>query len=120
MSIDFSHEVIMKRPLYPTTYKTFIFDKTGITFGAGVYFSPNAQLSERFCSKDVNGNAHIFSVQVLTGYICQGHSGLIVLPPRPGKDHMTYDSAADNPANPTEVVIFHDSQAYPAYHVLFT
>ena len=62
----------------------------------------------------------MFSVQVATGDVCQGHGSLLVLPPKPGAgSHVTYDSASDNPANPVMFVIFHDSQAYPTYHIIF-
>lgn len=62
----------------------------------------------------------MFSVQVATGDSCQGSGSLHVLPPKPGAiGQVTYDSATDNPSNPGMFVIFHDSQAYPAYHIIF-
>lgn len=109
--------------LFETFYHYINYDfnilPPGTAYGAGVYFSPHASLSVQFCSQDSGGSKHIFSVQVLTGDMCQGRVGLKVLPTKPGKGHMTYDSAADNPSNPSEIVIFHDSQAYPTYHIVF-
>ena len=62
----------------------------------------------------------MFSVQVATGDVCRGNSSMLVLPPKPGAgSHVTYDSASDIPSNPVMFVIFHDSQAYPTYHILF-
>ena len=91
----------------------------GTLYGAGVYFAPKASTSVQFCNPDDQGSSHIFSVQVLTGVMCQGHGNLKVLPAVPRKGHVMYDSAADNPSDPSEIVIFHDSQAYPSYHVVF-
>ncbi|XP_061170810.1 protein mono-ADP-ribosyltransferase PARP14-like [Saccostrea echinata] len=92
----------------------------GTSCGAGVYFAVNASYSVGYCTADSRGLRHIFSVQVATGEVCQGSGSLNVLPQKPGaKSHETYDSASDNPSNPVMFVIFHDSQAYPAYHIIF-
>lgn len=81
----------------------------GTSRGAGVYFAVHASYSLGFCSADSNGCKHMFSVQVATGDV----------PPKRGAGgHVTYDSASDNPSNPVIFVIFHDSQAYPAYHII--
>lgn len=91
----------------------------GTSCGAGVYFAVHASFSLGYCSADSNGCKHMFSVQVATGDVCQGNSSLLVLPPKLGAGgHVTYDSASDNPSNPVIFVIFHDSQAYPAYHII--
>jgi poly [ADP-ribose] polymerase 10/14/15 len=93
---------------------------TGTAYGNGVYFAVNAGYSIGYCGTgDHLGNMHMFSVQVLTGDACQGRSGMSVLPTKPGNGLMTHDSASDNPSNPVMFVIFHDSQAYPTYHILF-
>ncbi|XP_065925390.1 protein mono-ADP-ribosyltransferase PARP14 isoform X4 [Magallana gigas] len=94
--------------------------KHGTSYGAGVYFAVNASYSLGYCSGDSRGHKHMFSVQVATGDACHGSGSLHVLPPKPGAGgHVTYDSATDNPSNPGMFVIFHDSQAYPAYHIIF-
>ncbi|XP_062601153.1 protein mono-ADP-ribosyltransferase PARP15-like [Saccostrea cucullata] len=94
--------------------------KNGTRFGAGVYFAVNASYSAGYCRPDFNGLKHMFCVQVATGDVCKGKSSMNVLPPKPGaRSHVTYDSASDNPFNPEMYVIFHDSQAYPAYHIIF-
>lgn len=80
----------------------------------------SASYSLGYCRADSRGHKHMFSVQVATGDVCQGHGSMLVLPPKPGAGgHVTYDSASDNPSNPVMYVIFHDSQAYPAYHIIF-
>ncbi|XP_062616540.1 protein mono-ADP-ribosyltransferase PARP15-like [Saccostrea cucullata] len=92
----------------------------GTSYGAGVYFAVNASYSLGYCRADSNGHKHMFSVQVATGDACPGSSSMNVLPPKGGAgSHVTYDSASDNPSNPVMYVIFHDSQAYPAYHIIF-
>nr|XP_034328119.1 protein mono-ADP-ribosyltransferase PARP14 isoform X2 [Crassostrea gigas] len=112
---------------YPDTVKKIINNgfnrsycgKHGTSCGAGVYFAVHASYSLGYCSADSNGCKHMFSVQVATGDVCQGNSSLLVLPPKLGAGgHVTYDSASDNPSNPVIFVIFHDSQAYPAYHII--
>ncbi|XP_062601152.1 protein mono-ADP-ribosyltransferase PARP14-like [Saccostrea cucullata] len=91
----------------------------GTWCGAGVYFAVNASYSVGYCRVDTQGLRHIFSVQVATDEVCQGSGSLNVLPQKPGaKSHETYDSASDNPSRPVMFVIFHDSQAYPAYHII--
>ena len=57
----------------------------------------------------------------MTGQYCRGHYGMRYLPPAdPDEPTVLYDSAADNPDDPMEFVIFHDTQAYPSYHITFT
>ena len=74
----------------------------------------------RYCGVDTNGLNHIFSVQVLVGDTCAGNSQMTVLPQKPGgKNYETYDSSSDNPGNPNMFIVFHDSQAYPTYHIVF-
>ncbi|XP_062604640.1 protein mono-ADP-ribosyltransferase PARP14-like [Saccostrea cucullata] len=94
--------------------------RNGTRYGAGVYFAVHASYSVGYCRPDSNGLKHMFSVQVATGDVCEGKSSMNVLPPKPGAgSHVTYDSASDNPFNPEMYVIFHDSQAYPTYHIIF-
>ncbi|CAC5409546.1 unnamed protein product [Mytilus coruscus] len=91
----------------------------GTAYGAGVYFAVNSSYSIGYCTSDTHGMKHMFSTQVLTGDACPGSGGMTVLPQKPGKSLLTYDSASDNPSNPVMFIIFHDSQAYPTYHVFF-
>uniref|UniRef100_A0A8B8E811 Poly [ADP-ribose] polymerase n=1 Tax=Crassostrea virginica TaxID=6565 RepID=A0A8B8E811_CRAVI len=92
--------------------------RNGTSYGAGVYFAVNASYSLGYCCQDSKGLKHMFAVQVATGDTCQGGGYMQFLPPKHGAgSHVTYDSASDNPANPVMFVIFHDSQAYPTYHI---
>ena len=92
----------------------------GTAYGNGVYFAVDASYSLGFCGADANGLNHMFSVQVLVGEACTGQGGMTVLPKKPGgKAHETYDSASDSPGSPNMYIIFHDSQAYPTYHIVF-
>ncbi|VDI09138.1 Hypothetical predicted protein [Mytilus galloprovincialis] len=93
--------------------------KNGTAYGAGVYFAVNSSYSIGYCTSDTQGLKHMFSTQVLTGDACHGNGGMTVLPSKPGKSLLTYDSASDNPSSPVMFIIFHDSQAYPTYHVFF-
>ncbi|XP_061180451.1 protein mono-ADP-ribosyltransferase PARP15-like [Saccostrea echinata] len=94
--------------------------RNGTRYGAGVYFAVNASYSAGYSRLDSDGLKHMFSVQVATGAHCVGNSSMNVLPPKHGAgSHVTYDSASDNLCNPEMYVIFHDSQAYPAYHIIF-
>ncbi|XP_062616538.1 protein mono-ADP-ribosyltransferase PARP15-like [Saccostrea cucullata] len=94
--------------------------RNGTIYGAGVYFAVRASYSSGYCRLDSNGLKHMFCVQVATGNYCMGNSSMNVLPHKPGTgSHVTYDSACDNLSNPEMYVIFHDTQAYPAYHIIF-
>ncbi|KAK3095761.1 hypothetical protein FSP39_018696, partial [Pinctada imbricata] len=94
--------------------------KNGTAYGNGVYFAVSSSYSVGFCAVDQNGSKHMFSAQVLVGDTCQGQGGMTVLPQKSGgKSYETYDSATDSPSSPNMFIIFHDSQAYPTYHIVF-
>ena len=95
------------------------FSTIGTAYGAGVYFATSSNYSIGYSSPDPSGTKHMFSAQVLIGDTCIGNSRMTVLPLKPGNSHLTYDSATDNPTKPNMFIIFHDSQAYPTYHILF-
>lgn len=62
----------------------------------------------------------MFLASVAVGDTCKGHRDMQALPSPTGRPkHITYDSACDHPFNPTMYVIFHDTQAYPSYHITF-
>ncbi|XP_069139910.1 protein mono-ADP-ribosyltransferase PARP14-like isoform X2 [Argopecten irradians] len=94
--------------------------KNATAYGNGVYFAVNASYSMGYCQPDGSGQKHMFYSRVLTGQSCPGHSGMRYLPDLPGGNGMTYDSATNNVSTPSMYIIFHDSQAYPAYLVSFT
>ncbi|OWF51697.1 Poly [ADP-ribose] polymerase 14 [Mizuhopecten yessoensis] len=89
--------------------------------GNGVYFAVNASYSlGGYCRQDSNGVFHILLTQVLTGDSCQGTAGIKVAPSKGGANSVDcYDSVTDNTGGPSMFVIFHDSQAYPTYHIEF-
>ena len=93
----------------------------GTSYGKGVYFAPKSSYSvAHFGLVDPNGHKHIYQVRVLTGLMTQGRSDLVDPPPKdPAKPNVKYDSVCDNPANPAEIVIFSDTQAYPEYHITY-
>ncbi|XP_052076128.1 protein mono-ADP-ribosyltransferase PARP14-like [Mytilus californianus] len=94
--------------------------KNATVYGNGVYFARDAAYSARgtYSPKDHNNQRHMYMCKVLTGEYTQGKQGLIVPPPK-GTSHILHDCVVDNPADPAIFVIFHDTQAYPEYLVLF-
>ncbi|KAK3600834.1 hypothetical protein CHS0354_014195 [Potamilus streckersoni] len=89
--------------------------------GNGTYFAVNASYSVNgYCHVDTSGHRHIYLAHVMTGDSIVLGSGTCVLPPKdPRYPHITYNSTTDNLANPQMFVIFHDTQAYPSYHITF-
>lgn len=89
-------------------------------YGNGVYFARDAAYSARgtYSPNDHNNQRHMYMCKVLTGEFAQGKQGLIVPPPK-GTSHILHDCVVDNPKDPSIFVIFHDTQAYPEYLVLF-
>lgn len=93
--------------------------RNGTAYGKGVYFAVKVDLSLKYASTPL-GIGHVFLATVAVGDTCKGHRDMQALPSPPGRPtHITYDSACDNPFNPTMFVIFHDTQAYPSYHITF-
>ncbi|XP_033757570.1 protein mono-ADP-ribosyltransferase PARP14-like [Pecten maximus] len=94
--------------------------KNATAYGSGVYFAVNASYSIGYCQADGSGQKHMFYTRVLTGESCPGHSGMKYLPDRKGaQGPFTFDSATNSTSAPSMYIIFHDSQAYPAYLISF-
>ncbi|XP_071169430.1 protein mono-ADP-ribosyltransferase PARP14-like [Mytilus edulis] len=97
--------------------------KNAVAYGNGVYFAVNPTYSAQaqYARPDPNGNKRMYLCKVLVGEYTKGQSGMKVPPPKPGAagGHILYDSVVDNPQSPGIVVIFHDTQAYPEYLIVF-
>lgn len=89
-------------------------------YGRGVYFATDASYSARdwVSAKDGGGRKKMYQAKVITGHYCAGQRGMKYLPQR--ITSINYDCAVNNTANPTEFVIFNDTQAYPEYCIEFT
>ena len=80
----------------------------------------NLSASDTYSPPDGNGVKHMYLARVLAGEFTAGGRGLIVPPAKDTSNPSDlYDSVVDNVANPTIVVIFHDAQTYPDYHIEF-
>ncbi|KAL5021467.1 hypothetical protein ScPMuIL_000622 [Solemya velum] len=90
-------------------------------YGNGVYFSPDASYSAQdWVTAKNSTNRHIYKCLVLTGEYTQGVKGMRVPPPKdPNNSNILYDSVVEKMNNPTEFVIFNDTQAYPQYLITF-
>lgn len=98
-------------------WQTFLL--LGTAYGKGVYFAVKLRLSLKYTSAS-SGIGHMFLATVEVGASCQGYRNMPVLPSREEcASHITYDSACDDPDDPSMFVIFNDIQAYPSYHVTF-
>ncbi|KAL0598420.1 Protein mono-ADP-ribosyltransferase PARP10 [Plecturocebus cupreus] len=94
--------------------------RNATVYGKGVYFATRASMSvqDRFSPPNADGHKAVFVARVLTGDYGQGHRGLLAPPLRgPGHERLRYDSAVDCVRQPGVFVIFHDTQALPAYLV---
>lgn len=87
--------------------------------GEGVYFAINSNYSTHptYSPPDPSGNRRIYQCKVLVGHATVSGQNLRVLPARQGP--ILFDSATDNPSNPSMYVIFNDTQAYPEYMITF-
>ena len=68
---------------------------------------------------DTDNQKHIYWCHVLTGKSTTGWKGLNVPPINPKDPSERFDSVIDNMVKPSMFVIFHDTQAYPAYLITF-
>ncbi|XP_038616010.1 LOW QUALITY PROTEIN: protein mono-ADP-ribosyltransferase PARP10 [Tachyglossus aculeatus] len=88
-------------------------------YGQGVYFAAQAGLSvqDQYSPCDARGYKAVFVARVLTGEYTAGKAGLRAPPLRqgPGSAPLRYDSVVDCPRQPSIFVIFHDTQAVPAF-----
>jgi len=92
----------------------------GAMYGRGCYFARDASYSVDYADPDPQGNCFMYIVRVLTGDYTQGTHGMLATPPKdPQKSHIVYDSVVDNVTNPSIFVVFHDTQAYPEYLIVF-
>ncbi|XP_061194327.1 protein mono-ADP-ribosyltransferase PARP14-like [Saccostrea echinata] len=89
-------------------------------YGQGVYFASDASYSARdwLSGKDPSGKKKMYQAKVITGHYCRGQKGMRYLPER--MVGVNYDCAVNDLNNPTEFVIFNDTQAYPEYCIEFT
>jgi len=90
--------------------------------GNGVYFAVNANYSAQttYAKPDpTTGYRHIYQTQVLCGEMTQGAHGMKAPPQKSANPVVMYDSVVDRPGNPTIIVIFSDTQAYPEYLITF-
>jgi poly [ADP-ribose] polymerase 10/14/15 len=94
-----------------------------VAYGNGVYFAVNPAYSaqSQYSRPDTNGNKRMYICKVLVGEFIQGKGGMKVPPQKAGAagSHILYDSVVDNLAAPGIFVIFHDTQAYPEYLIVF-
>lgn len=97
--------------------------KNAVAYGNGVYFAVNPTYSAQaqYARPDPNGNKRMYMCKVLVGEFTKGQGGMKVPPPKPGAagGHILYDSVVDNLQSPGIFVIFHDTQAYPEYLIVF-
>ena len=77
-------------------------------YGQGVYFAVEAEYSQRYATAK-DGKNQMILADVLVGESIAGESSMRALPQR--TPQRTYDSTF----GPKMFVVFHDSQAYPAY-----
>ena len=94
-----------------------------VVYGNGVYFAVNPAYSAQstYARPDPNGNKRMYICKVLVGEFTQGKTDMKVPPQKAGAagSHILYDSVVDNLATPGIFVIFHDTQAYPEYLIVF-
>ncbi|XP_019641150.1 PREDICTED: poly [ADP-ribose] polymerase 14-like isoform X1 [Branchiostoma belcheri] len=96
--------------------------KNATAYGDGVYFAKHASYSaqDTYSPPDAQGDKHIYQARVIVGEYTAGKSGLLEPPPKnPSNAAVRYDSVVDNVKNPSIFVVFHDTDAYPEYHIVF-
>lgn len=88
--------------------------KHATLYGEGTYFAREMRLSTFYSKAEPStGYQFIYLALVLVGRFCKGNPEMKNLPDQP--NGLPYDSAVDNMKNPSHLVIFHDSHAYPLY-----
>ncbi|XP_055874107.1 protein mono-ADP-ribosyltransferase PARP14-like [Biomphalaria glabrata] len=86
----------------------------GTMWGKGVYFHKMASYSVGYAKPpDGNNNHHLYLARVLVGESTPANSSMAVLPIKSGS--RPFDSAVHGDI----YVIFHDTQAYPEYLIIF-
>ena len=91
----------------------------GTVYGEGVYFAVDAITSAKYSNPDTNGYRYMFYCKVLTGEYTVGSHGLKVSPVKNIQTQEWYDSVCHNDKSPSMFIIFDDTQAFPAYLVVF-
>lgn len=84
-------------------------------YGIGTYLSTMASYSISYCRRNNRSNdpmVYMFVCDVLAGRVCMGCSNSTI-------DTNNYDSATDNPKNPTMYIIPHNNAILPKYVVAF-
>ncbi|CAH1250765.1 PARP10 [Branchiostoma lanceolatum] len=96
--------------------------KNATVYGKGVYFAKNASYSAQdvYTPPNAQGNKHIYQARVIVGEYTTGKYGIVEPPPKnPANAVVRYDSVVDNEQNPSIFVVFHDTEAYPEYLIVF-
>ena len=90
-----------------------------MVYGQGVYFAVSSSYSANptYSPGDASGDRFMYLCKVLVGHATKGNRAMRVLPER--APPLLFDSATDDPANPTMYIIFNDTQAYPEYLITF-
>ncbi|XP_072025906.1 protein mono-ADP-ribosyltransferase PARP14-like isoform X2 [Amphiura filiformis] len=92
----------------------------GTALGKGTYFARDASYSNGYAKPSgPNNYQHMFYCKILTGEYTIGNPTYIAPPAKPNNPSDLYDSLVDRDPNPSVFVIFHDSQAYPEYLIIF-
>jgi len=68
---------------------------------------------------DNDKNQHIFQCRVLTGHYDVGKPDLVEPPVRDKKSLALYNSVVNSVKKPIIFVVFHDTQVYPEYLIVF-
>lgn len=90
-------------------------------WGKGVYFARDFALSATNIYSPADGlnQKYVFQCLVLTGYFHKGSSDLVEPPVRDENTLSLYNSVVDCTAAPDIFVVFHDTQVYPEYLIVF-
>ena len=88
-------------------------------YGKGVYFARDADYStnDTYSKPDEHGVKRMFACRVAVGVPTKGERDALTPPVRDGD--LLYDSTVNNVSDPTILVMYHDSQAYPEYLLKF-
>ena len=94
----------------------------GTVYGKGVYFARDASYSDGYASPDAQKKRRMYFTRVLCGEYTPGNSGMIVPPPKNPKldPNIPFDSTVDSVSNPSIIVVYNDSQNYPAYLITYS
>ena len=93
----------------------------GVAYGKGVYFARDASYSHSYASPDAQRYRRMYFTRVLCGEYTTVNSGMLIPPPKnPQVDiNVPFDSTVDNASNPSIIVVYNDSQNYPAYLITY-